>query len=101
MNPDESRQSGGPGVQAFLARWSQKLYSLKRTVRVSGGRLIIHCPPDEVATHQPHLQEVIAETNGSYRDSVAQQAAAQEVTDQARTAEQQQLRDIASKLKFE
>ena len=51
----------------FAEAWRSALYSMKRNARVEGNRIVVRCPPDEIATdHRSHLIEAVAEANRRY-----------------------------------
>ncbi|MGM8850120.1 hypothetical protein ACS8E6_06365 [Salinicola halophyticus] len=57
----------------FNSRWEQHIYMMKRRARVSGGRLTIHCVPDELEKdHLPELRKIANETNQRYKTHLAQ-----------------------------
>lgn len=68
-----SKNTPADWASYFNSRWEQQIYMMKRRARVSGGRLTIHCVPDELEKdHLPELKKIADETNQRYKEHLAQ-----------------------------
>jgi hypothetical protein len=87
---------------AFDANWTGG-YTGFRNARVSGNRIIVHSPPDEMETHIAELKKAIAAANRLYRDRVVpaieQKAEIQRKAEEEEAATRSRLNGLDRKLR--
>jgi hypothetical protein len=82
----------------FNGRWEHHIYMMKRRASVSGGRLTIHCVPDELEKdHLPELKKIMDETNQRFKEYLVQKerdAKRERERTEAQKAELEKLKNI-------
>ena len=86
----------------FSMLWKQNMYMGKRNIETFGSKMNVRCVPNELEGGLlEEIKRIVVKTNGEYRSHIEAAEAQQQVAQDRKNEERQNIANIASRLKFD